>query len=76
VAPSLAAYEAQAVILARDSAALSAIREKLARNRGTHPLFDTDRYTRHLERAYVAMQSRAQEGLPPADIAVPRLPPP
>ncbi|MFI4970282.1 MAG: tetratricopeptide repeat protein, partial [Lysobacterales bacterium] len=42
-------YEAKALALARDPAALSALRARLAANRGTHPLFDMARYTRDFE---------------------------
>jgi predicted O-linked N-acetylglucosamine transferase (SPINDLY family) len=59
IAPDLASYEALALHLARDSAALRAAREKIARNRGTTPLFDTARFVRNLEDAYRAMLERA-----------------
>jgi hypothetical protein len=39
------------------------------------PLFDSERTTRHLERAYEQMARRAQAGLPPALIDVEPLPP-
>jgi predicted O-linked N-acetylglucosamine transferase (SPINDLY family) len=73
---SLEAYEALALKLAREPAFLAAIREKLARNRRTHPLFDTKRYTRHLEAAYSEMWERHQRGEAPASFAVDRLPTP
>ena len=64
------AYETLALNLARDPAMLEGIKAKLARNRMTHPLFDTARFTRHLETAYLRMQARRAEGLPPAGFAV------
>ncbi len=67
---SLAEYEEVALTLARDPARLTAIRQKLARNRDTFPLFDTDRFRRHIEAAYVAMWERHQRGEPPANIDV------
>ncbi len=67
---SLAEYEEVALTLARDPARLTAIRQKLARNRDTFPLFDTDRFRRHIEAAYVAMWERYQRGEPPARIDV------
>ena len=70
VTGSLADYEARALALARDGGALTAIRAKLARNRNTHPLFDTDRYRRHVESAYLRMWERAQRGAPPETFAV------
>jgi len=70
VAGSLAEYEALALKLARDADALAAIRTRLAGNRATCPLFDTDRFRRHLEAAYVTMWKRSQRGEPPASFAV------
>jgi predicted O-linked N-acetylglucosamine transferase (SPINDLY family) len=57
--------------LAHDRDALAAIRAKLARNRQTHPLFDTARFVRHLETAFVTMHDRAQRGESPAALAIP-----
>ena len=36
-------------------------------------LFDTDRYARHIERAYIAMVERQRRGLPPASFDVAEL---
>jgi hypothetical protein len=36
----------------------------------THPLFDTGRFTRHLEQAYLAMQQRVDAGLPPDHLVI------
>jgi protein O-GlcNAc transferase len=63
-------YEALALQLARDPARLAAIKEKLARNRRTHPLFDTARFTRHIEAAYTTMWERSQRGQPPESFAI------
>jgi protein O-GlcNAc transferase len=49
------AYEARAIELARSPAALAAIRATLAARRADAPLFDTPRYCRGLEQAYVGM---------------------
>jgi predicted O-linked N-acetylglucosamine transferase (SPINDLY family) len=51
------AYEALALALARDPSRLSALRDKLAANRATAPLFDTPRLARDLEAAYLQMMS-------------------
>jgi len=48
-------YENLAVALARDPARLKALRDRLAANRATAPLFDTPRLARDLEAAYVQM---------------------
>ena len=49
-------YEALALGLATDPARLSALREKLHRNRRTTPLFNTARFTMNLETAYEKMR--------------------
>lgn len=75
VTESLTAYEARALALVRDRAALAAIRTKLTHNRFTHPLFDTLRFTRHLEDAYRQMVERRRAGEAPEVIAVQALEP-
>ncbi len=70
IAHSLKEYEALALKLARDKKALAKIRSKLARNRKTCPLFDTDRFRRHIEAAYTTMWERYQRGEPPVSFAV------
>jgi len=55
VTHSLAEYEALALQLAANPERLSALRARLAANRMTAPLFDTDRFRRHLEAAYLRM---------------------
>jgi predicted O-linked N-acetylglucosamine transferase (SPINDLY family) len=74
IVPSLAAYEMRAIGLARDHAELAAIKDKLARRRDTAPLFDTARFTRHLETAYAMMLERQRHGLRPESFAVPSRP--
>jgi predicted O-linked N-acetylglucosamine transferase (SPINDLY family) len=71
VASSRQEYESLALALASDAERLGAIRQKLARNILTQPLFDTALFARHIEAAYTAMQERALQGLPPEDFAVP-----
>jgi predicted O-linked N-acetylglucosamine transferase (SPINDLY family) len=71
---SLPEYEALALELATHPSKLADLRARLARNRATHPLFDTDRFRRHIESAYVAMWERYQRGAPPASFSVQRLP--
>jgi predicted O-linked N-acetylglucosamine transferase (SPINDLY family) len=70
ITPSLEAYETLALNLALDRAALAAIRTKLSRTRETCPLFDTARFTKHLEIAYATMWERHQRGDPPEHFAV------
>jgi predicted O-linked N-acetylglucosamine transferase (SPINDLY family) len=59
VTDSLEAYERRALQLAREPSRLKELRAQLARNRSTHPLFDTRSYTRALEAAFRSMQQRA-----------------
>jgi predicted O-linked N-acetylglucosamine transferase (SPINDLY family) len=44
--------QALALRLARNPELLASVRSKLVRNRETFPLFDTARFTRHIEAAY------------------------
>jgi protein O-GlcNAc transferase len=64
------AYEKMAVDLAHDSEKLALIRNKLAHNRLTTPLFDTQSITRHIEDAYIAMYERFQSQGPADHIQV------
>ncbi|MEI9806134.1 MAG: tetratricopeptide repeat protein [Pseudolabrys sp.] len=65
IAGNLADYEALALKLARDPALLSATKAKLARNRGTCALFDTERFARNIEAAFVTMWETWQRGEAP-----------
>lgn len=67
---SAEAYEALILNLARDPARLQAIRQRLVRNRASYPLFDTNRYTRHLEAGFQAAYQAYFEGRAPQDIRV------
>lgn len=55
VTTSLDDYERLALRLARDRQELSALRVRLTSHRDTLPLFDAERFTRHLEDAYERM---------------------
>jgi protein O-GlcNAc transferase len=70
IAASPEGYAELALSLARDTERLSGVRAKLARNRETEPLFDTARFTRNLEAAFIAMWERYQRGEPPAHLKV------
>jgi protein O-GlcNAc transferase len=59
IVQDLAAYEALVLKLARDPAALKAIRDKLRVGRDRVPLFDTARFTRNLEVLYRTMLEAA-----------------
>lgn len=63
-------YEALALALARSPDRLAQLREKLDGMLLTAPLFDTDRFRRHLEAAYTTMWQRHCSGEPPAPFSV------
>lgn len=65
------AYEHLAIELATNPAKLARIKQKLADNRLTTPLFDTCLITKHIEAAYTTMYERYQAGLSPDHIHVP-----
>src|SRR5262249_53300554 len=73
VADSLEDYEAIAVRLVRDPQSLASLRQKLAAHRQDHPLFDTDRFRRHIEAAYGTMWQTLQRGEGPRSFAVPAI---
>jgi predicted O-linked N-acetylglucosamine transferase (SPINDLY family) len=56
-------YEALPVELARNPVRLAGLKQALADNRATTPLFDTARVTRHIEAAYAATMARHRAGL-------------
>src|SRR5262249_38452851 len=60
---SLDDYETLALKLARNPNFLADVRMKLSVNRDSCPLFDTVRFTQHLEAAYSMMWERHQQGL-------------
>jgi predicted O-linked N-acetylglucosamine transferase (SPINDLY family) len=64
-------YQQLAIALAKDPAKLSAIKARLGRYRLTMPLFDTERFARNMEAAYIEMHRRHQAGLQPDHFAIP-----
>ena len=62
VTSCVADYEALAAQLARDAAQLGRIRGTARTNRSCAALFDTRRFTRHLEAAFEMMWWRYQQG--------------
>ena len=67
---SLAEYEAAALRLATDRSLLGTLRERLQEARRKVPLFDADRFRRHLESAYMTMWEIWQAGEPPRSFSV------
>jgi len=70
VTDSLEDYEGLALRLATDVSLLRGFRERLKENRLSYPLFDTDRYRRHIEAAYTKMWELWQRGEVPRGFAV------
>ena len=63
-------YEAKAIELATNPAKLKFIKDKLERNRLTTALFDTPRFTKHIEAAFTQIYERYQADLPPDHIYI------
>lgn len=74
ITDSLHDYERRAVELAHDPQALALLRARLEENRLSYPLFDTARFTRHLEQAYRMMWDVYRAGDPPRNLYIPALP--
>jgi protein O-GlcNAc transferase len=72
VTENLEDYERLALMLARDKAKLAGLRQKLADNRLSCPLFDTDLFRRNLESAYTTMWQAWKNGEAPKGFAVTR----
>ncbi len=70
VTSNLEEYQALALKLAHDSSQLTEIKAKIAYNRDTFPLFNTDRFTRHIEAAYTTMWEIWQRGEAPKSFSV------
>jgi predicted O-linked N-acetylglucosamine transferase (SPINDLY family) len=71
ITEDLQAYERLALELARNPRLLAGYRERLARNRLSEPLFDTDRCRRHIEAAFLRMWELHQRGEPPRGFDLP-----
>lgn len=74
VLPNRQAFVARAIDLARNGGEVSSLKRRLVENRDLYPLFDAERFCRHLEAAYEKMAQRAGSRLPPASFDVPALP--
>ncbi|KXG84803.1 glycosyltransferase family 41 protein [Agrobacterium bohemicum] len=74
IAENEAAYVDQAVGYALDPSTIRDIRARIDANRFTKPLFDAERYCRHLEAAYETMSKQARAGIAPDHFDVAALP--
>ena len=72
IASSAQQFENMAIELATRGDRLDRLKEALRRQRESAPLFNTERFTRHLEDAYVQMVDRDCSGLAPDHIRVKR----
>jgi predicted O-linked N-acetylglucosamine transferase (SPINDLY family) len=70
VTRTLEEYRTLALGLGRDRTALDNIKEKLRLARAASPLFDTARFTGHLEAAYGEMWRRQQRGEAPSSFTI------
>jgi len=70
ITTSLDEYEALALRLAREPELLSSFRSRLAKNRLTYPLFDTERHARHVEAAFTRMWEIHARGEAPRSFSV------
>lgn len=71
VTDSLEGYERQALNLLGNPENLREIRNRLAQNRTSMPLFDTPRFCQHLEAAYEHMWARHERGEMPMTFVLP-----
>jgi predicted O-linked N-acetylglucosamine transferase (SPINDLY family) len=65
VTDTLTDYENLALALARDPARLAALKVRLEAARATAPLFDSARFTRNMEKAYLTMRDIYMSGESP-----------
>jgi predicted O-linked N-acetylglucosamine transferase (SPINDLY family) len=72
IAESDSSYEGVALRLAQDQEALAEVKARLMGNRSTCALFDTARFTRHLEAAYSTMVENHRRGRQPESFSVPQ----
>ena len=74
VGKNLQDYEDMAVELANNREKVTAYKAHLAEQRYIAPLFDAERFCKHLEQAFVTMADRAKRGEAPDHFDVPALP--
>jgi predicted O-linked N-acetylglucosamine transferase (SPINDLY family) len=63
-------YEAMALRLAGDRNFLDGLHARLERNKRSGPLFDTDRFRRHIESAFTTMREIRERGEEPRAFSV------
>jgi predicted O-linked N-acetylglucosamine transferase (SPINDLY family) len=70
ITTSLGEYERRALELLEHPQRLAELRTRLAGALREAPLFDSARYCRHLETAYLRMSARVANGEPPASLSL------
>ncbi len=70
IAKDVAEYERLAIDFATHPGKLGELKERLRRNRDTHPLFNVPRYVRNLESAYLEMWRIHESGDAPRSFSV------
>jgi protein O-GlcNAc transferase len=73
VTRNLDEYAERALELAHSPARLAELRAKLAHERSTRRVFDTDLYRQHLESVYVSVCERQRQGQAPTAFGVPSI---
>jgi protein O-GlcNAc transferase len=73
VVDSSHAYKERALTLARNPELLASVKARLATNRLKFPLFNTERFTRHLEMGLISIWERHQRGEAPTVMHIPAL---
>jgi predicted O-linked N-acetylglucosamine transferase (SPINDLY family) len=71
IVESVTQYENLAVAIAAEPGKAAHLKQRLAANSKSYPLFDTQRFTRNLEEAYRRMLERHHSGTAPEDMDVP-----
>lgn len=74
VAADADAFVERAVALSDNPSEITRLKAAISTNRFVAPLFDAERFCRHLERGYEMMAERARAKLPPEHLDVARLP--
>jgi protein O-GlcNAc transferase len=70
VATDEPSYQELAIAIARDAQRLAELRRRLREQRVASELFDTRRYTAHLEAAFERLYERHRADLPPEDVHI------
>jgi protein O-GlcNAc transferase len=73
ITKNLDEYEMRALQIARDVVLLAELKAKIARNRSTHALFNSQQFAGHLEAAYGLMWEAWQRGERPKNFRVERI---